>query len=206
MNGRTPGCLRIGLTGGIGSGKSTVASFLQGLGAFIIDADAISRAATASGGGAIEAIRANFGADFLTAQGSLDRDRMRSLVFEDPNAKRTLEGIVHPIVRGAMAEQSAKAIAEGAPCIIYDIPLLVESGRWREGVDRILVVDCSPETQIQRVHRRNGLDHGAVASILAAQAPRLFRLQVADAVLCNDGISFDELKSLTHQVWSRFGL
>lgn len=201
-----PRCLRIGLTGGIGSGKSTVATLLQSMQVMTVDADAIARAATAPHGAAIDAIRTAFGSDYVTADGALDRERMRQLAFGDPAAKARLEAIVHPIVRNTMAAQTQLALATLAPCIVYDIPLLVESGQWRQELDRVLVIDCSPQTQMQRVQQRNGLPAAAVSAILAAQAPRLQRLQAADAVICNDGITIPQLEDQVRQVWARFGL
>lgn len=199
-------CPRIGLTGGIGSGKSTVAAMLQDSQAIIIDADAIARAATAPGGSAMQAIRLQLGDEYVAADGALDRARMRKLAFSDPAAKEKLERIVHPLVRDAIQLQTRQAEQRHPPCIVYDIPLLVESGRWRQTLDRVIVVDCEPNTQIQRVQQRSGLSPDAIRSIMATQAPRLQRLQAADAVLCNDGISLSQLETQVRQVWARFGL
>ncbi|EGI78456.1 dephospho-CoA kinase [Hylemonella gracilis] len=195
--------LRLGLTGGIGSGKSTVASMLAGRGAVVIDADAISRASTAPGGAAIDALRAAFGSEMIAADGALDRVRMRQRVFADPSARLQLESIVHPLVHAQTEARTAEALAAGAPCIVYDVPLLVESsaanrldGRrtWREQLDRILVVDCSPATQIARVEARSGLARSEVEAIMAQQARRDQRLKAADHVICNEGISLAELE------------
>jgi dephospho-CoA kinase len=198
--------MRIGLTGGIGSGKSTVLQMLAELGAATIDADAISRATTAAGGAAIAAIAARFGADFITAQGALDRDRMRDHAYADPQARKHLENIIHPLVGQESARLVEAALAAGTSCIVFDIPLLVESGRWRAQVDRVLVVDCSPETQVARVVARSGLKPEAVRAIMAAQAGRDLRLAAADIVICNDGVSLQELRDNVVQAARRLGL
>ena len=186
--------MRLGLTGGIGSGKSTVAQMLVDEGAALVDADACSRAVTAAGGAAIAPLRQAFGDAFIQADGALDRERMRELVFREPEAKRTLESIVHPLVGQAIATQARDAIAHGHRWVVFDVPLLVESGRWRQQVDRVLVVDCSPQTQIDRVIARNGLGRSAVEAIMASQAPRARRLAAADYVICNDGLSLQGLR------------
>jgi len=179
---------------------------LKKRGAVIVDADAIARAVTAPGGAAIEQIRDVFGQEYLTTSGALDRDRMRALAFAEPNAKARLEGIVHPLVRQAIALATQQALESDAVCVVYDIPLLVESGQWRRDLDRVIVVDCASQTQIQRVQQRNGLSTDAITAILEAQAPRLQRLRAADAVLCNDGITFHQLEDQVSQVWTWFGL
>jgi len=198
--------VRIGLTGGIGSGKSTVLAMLQALGAAAIDADAISRATTAAGGAAIPAIRARFGPDFVTADGALDRARMRDEAYAHPESRRELEQIIHPLVGEASARQAEAALAAGARCIVFDIPLLVESGRWRQQVDRVLVVDCEPETQVARVVARSGLAPDEVRAIIAAQAPRSLRLAAADLVICNEGLTLEALRHEVEQAWRSFGL
>ncbi len=142
---------RLGLTGGIGSGKSTVANLLAARGAAVVDADAIARAVTAPHGSAMPAIAKTFGNDFVDADGALNRDRMRDLAFSDPDAKKRLEAIVHPLVSQETQRQTEAAIHSGHSCVVFDVPLLVESGRWRQQVDRVLVVDCTRETQIARV-------------------------------------------------------
>jgi dephospho-CoA kinase len=182
---------RLGLTGGIGSGKSTVAGLLQALGATVVDADALSRASTAVGGAAIEPIRAAFGDAFIGPDGALNRDRMRAEVFAHPGAKQRLEAIVHPLVQAAIEQRSAQAASQ---VVVLDIPLLVESGHWRERVDAVWVVDCTPETQIQRVMQRNGWPREQVQAVLAAQATREQRLAVADTVIHNDGVGLAELE------------
>lgn len=198
--------LRIGLTGGIGSGKSTVLAMLAQLGAAAIDADAISRGTTAAGGAAIAEIARVFGKDFITPEGALHRERMRERTFSDPEARKQLEAIIHPLVGAESSRQVDAAIAAGAKCIVFDIPLLVESGRWRRQVDRVLVVDCAVETQVARVMQRSGLAEDAVRAIIAAQATREERLAAADAVICNDGLSLEELADEVKQVAAGFGL
>lgn len=195
--------IRLGLTGGIGSGKSTVAQMLVAHGAALVDADAIARQLTAPGGAAMAAIASSFGANFVTADGALDRDKMRALAFTDPAARARLEAIVHPLV---LAETLRQAAAATASCVVLDIPLLAESSHWRGRLDRILVVDCRTETQIARVMQRNGLEKQAVEKIIAAQAPRLQRLAIADAVLFNDGLSLAKLRADVALLAPRFGL
>jgi dephospho-CoA kinase len=198
--------MRIGLTGGIGSGKSTVLRMFADLGAAVIDADAISRATTAAGGAAITAIAARFGPEFVTPGGALDRERMRAHAYADPQARKQLEEIIHPLVGQESARQVEAALAAGVPCIVFDIPLLVESGRWRAQVDRVVVIDCSPETQVERVVARSGLKPDEVRAIIAAQATRADRLAAADIVICNDGMSLGELRDNVVQAARRFGL
>mgnify|MGYP001570505155 CR=1 FL=1 len=197
---------RLGLTGGIGSGKSTVAAMLARHGAAVIDADAISRQTTAAGGTAIAAIRQAFGPEFITPDGALDRDRMRERVFRDPGARRQLEHIVHPLVGLETARQTEAAIAAARRCIVFDVPLLVESGHWRARLDLVLVVDCRPELQIERAMLRSGLTRETVVGIMASQASREARLRAADMVLCNDGLSLHELAQEVQQIAGRFGL
>jgi dephospho-CoA kinase len=198
--------IRVGLTGGIGSGKSTVLRMLADLGAATIDADAISRGTTAAGGAAIPAVLQAFGADFITPEGALDRERMRRQAYADPGARKRLEGIIHPLVGQESARQVQAALDAGARCIVFDIPLLVESGQWRSQVDRILVIDCSPETQLARVAARSGLQAEEVLAIIAAQAPRALRLAAADVVICNEGLSLEALRDNVVQAARRLGL
>ena len=185
---------QLGLTGGIGSGKSTVAQMLADRGAAIIDADAISRATTASGGAAMAAVREQFGPEFVAADGSLDRARMREKVFKDPTARQRLEAIIHPLVTRETERQAGAAMQAGKRCLVFDVPLLAESSRWQGRVDKVLVVDCDPETQVQRVVARNGLSADEVRRIIAAQSSREKRLAIADWVILNDGLSLDELR------------
>lgn len=192
--------LKLGLTGGIGSGKSTVSQMLVDLGAHLVDTDAISRGLTAPGGRAIEPIRLAFGADMIDAQGAMDRTRMRALAFADPKALQQLEAILHPLI-GQQADQLAAQAAPGQH-IVYDVPLLVESGdRWRNKVDRILVVDCEPETQIARVMARSGWPRDAVEKVLAQQAQREIRRAAADHVIFNQGITLEQLRSEVEKLW-----
>ncbi|QQE06559.1 dephospho-CoA kinase [Cupriavidus sp. ISTL7] len=180
--------LEIGLTGGIGSGKSRVADLFAERGAALIDTDLIAHEITAPGGAAIPALVEAFGPTCLRADGAMDRDAMRALVFSDPTAKARLEAITHPLIREVTEQRAARIRADGAhPYLIHVVPLLVESGRWRERVDRVLVVDCSEATQIARVMARNGFSREQVEAIMARQATRAQRLAVADDVIDNDG-------------------
>ena len=199
--------LRLGLTGGIGSGKSTVASILASAGAAVMDADAISRSLTLPGGRAIPAILAEFGEQLIAPDGAMDREAMRALVFSNPQSKRQLEAIIHPLVGQVLQEESHAALAAGHACLVYDVPLLVESGdRWRRQVDWVCVVDCEVETQIQRVMHRNQLSRAEIERIISQQASRQQRLDCADAVIFNEGIDLAQLKQLVHEMMARFGL
>lgn len=189
---------RIGLTGGIGSGKSTVAAALAGHGAVIVDTDAISRRLTAAGGAAIAAIAAQFGPGFVDASGALDRARMRELAFADPDARRRLEAILHPLIR---TETTRQAETAGEATLVFDVPLLIESGRWREQVDRVLVIDCRESTQVERVTARSGWSREAVLAVVAQQAGRAARRAGADAVIYNDGLSREELLAEVRALW-----
>jgi dephospho-CoA kinase len=174
----------IGLTGGIGSGKSTVADMFAERGATLVDTDLIAHQITAPGGAAIEAIRAEFGAQAIKADGAMDRAKMRELVFADPSAKLRLEAILHPLIR---AETETQAQQASGTYVIFVVPLLVESGGWKQRVSRVLVVDCPEQTQIARVQRRNALDEAQVRAIMATQVTRAVRLAAADDMLLNDG-------------------
>jgi dephospho-CoA kinase len=199
--------LRLGLTGGIGSGKSTVSSIMASAGAAVMDADAISRSLTLPGGRAIPAILAEFGEQLIATDGAMNRDAMRALVFSNPESKRQLEAIIHPLVGQVLQEESIAAIAAGHACLVYDVPLLVESGeRWRRQVDLVCVVDCGVETQIQRVMSRNQLGRAEIERIISQQASRQQRLGCADAVIFNEGIDLAHLKQLVHEMMARFGL
>lgn len=176
----------VGLTGGIGSGKSAVADMFALLGAAVVDSDAIAHALTAPGGAAIDAIARQFGAHCIGTDGSLDRQQMRERVFRDPSAKAQLESILHPRIREVAMAQAAAAKG-GAPYVIFVVPLLIESGSWRSRIDRLLVVDCSPATQEARVCARSRLDVALVRRIIAQQARRADRLDAADDVLVNEG-------------------
>ena len=199
----------LGLTGGIGSGKSTVAQMLQQMGAAVIDADAISRQTSAAGGIAISALRTAFGPTVIAADGSLDRGAMRQLMVQDSLAKARLEAIIHPLVGDEIATQQNRAVQAGSKLIALDIPLLVESARWRPQLDFILVVDCAPETQLQRVLARSssqGWTAQQVSQLMNAQASRAQRLAAADMVICNDGIDLHALRLLVVQIAVQFGL
>ena len=188
--------LRIGLTGGIGSGKSTVSQMLQDRGAAVIDADAIARNMTAHHGAAMPEIAACFGSSFITAEGALDRERMRAHVFSHPQAKQALEAIIHPLVAQEIQRQAIAAMSLGHHTLVFDVPLLVEAGvRWRAQVDRILLVDCLVETQIQRVMARNGLSREAIQNIISAQASRAQKLNAADWIIHNEGITLEALRA-----------
>ena len=200
--------LRIGLTGGIGSGKSTVAAMLVEQGAALIDADAISRACTAAGGAALPAIAREFGPQLFAADGALDRAAMRELVFRDAGARQRLEAIVHPLVSAETERQARQALDAGHALLVFDVPLLVESlARWREKVDRIVVVDCEPDTQIARVMARNQLPRAQIEQILAAQATREQRLAAADAVIHNGtGVTLEALRAQVRELVHAFGI
>lgn len=198
--------LRLGLTGGIGSGKSTVARLLAEAGAAVVDADAIARACTAPQGLAMHPIAELFGPDFVTPAGALDRDKMRQLIYNEPAARQRLESIVHPLVRSETERQAEQASRAGHRCIVFDIPLLVESGTWRGQLDQVLVVDCTPEVQIKRVMARNQWARAEVVKVMASQATREIRLSAADSVLFNDTLSLAELAAEVNQMTHRFGL
>jgi dephospho-CoA kinase len=193
--------IRIGLTGGIGSGKSTVATILAAKGATVIDTDAIARRVTLPGGSAIPAVRAEFGAEAIDVTGAMDRERMRALVFADPRARARLEAILHPLI-GAETERLASA--SSATPRVFDVPLLVESGRWRPRVDRVLVVDCAEDTQVQRVVARATWTTEIIRAVIAQQASRAARLAAADAVIHNDGITLEQLAMHVETLWSHW--
>ena len=196
----------VGLTGGIGSGKSTVLRMFAALGAAVIDADAISRSVTATGGAALPQIAQQFGPNFIGTDGALDRALMREHAYADPKARERLEAIIHPLV-GAESERQVHAAHDtGSRCIVFDIPLLVESGRWRQQVGQVVVVDCSEATQIARVVARSELTPQQVEAIIAAQSPRAQRLAAADLVICNEGLTFVQLQAEVALAAKRFGL
>ena len=191
--------MRIGLTGGIGSGKSTVAALLADCGAVVVDTDAISRALTAPGGAALPALAAAFGADILGADGALDRTRMRERAFTDPAAKARLEAILHPMIG---AETARQAVSAGVGPVVFDVPLLAESAHWRARVDRVLVIDCLEATQVERVQRRSGWSEDTVRNVIALQTPRARRRAIADAVIFNDTLTPDLLAAEVHALWA----
>jgi dephospho-CoA kinase len=187
--------LKMGLTGGIASGKSTVASILAKHDAWLIDADVISRASTQSGGAAMTAIRSCFGDQVVMLDGSLNREAMRQIILSDKGAKDRLESIVHPLIGERIDEQLLSAEKAEALVAVLDIPLLVESGtRWRSRLDAIWVVDCLPQTQITRVHQRSGWPITQIEAVMGAQASRSKRLEAADAMIFNDDLSLMDLE------------
>ena len=192
---------KIGLTGGIGSGKTRVADMLAEWGAALVDTDAISHALTAPGGAAMPAIRQAFGTGAVAADGALDRAWMRDLVFRQPEARAQLEGILHPLI--GLHTEHAAATAQGS-YLVYVVPLLVESGRWRGIVERVLVVDASEQTQLRRVIARSGWAPEAVQAVIAQQAPRALRRAAADAVICNESLSLEELAAEVRGLWNRW--
>lgn len=173
----------VGLTGGIGSGKTAVADLFVERGAVLVDTDAIAHELTAANGTAMSALIAEFGVDVANGSGALDRSAMRRRVFSDPSARVRLEGILHPLIRALSAERCRAA---NSPYVILAVPLLVESGNYRARCDRIAVVDCPESLQVERVMARNGMAHDEVIAIMAAQATRPQRLAVADDVVIND--------------------
>ena len=183
----------VGLTGGIGCGKTTVADMFGELGATLVDTDLIAHAVTASHGPAMPPIVAEFGPAFAGPDGALDRARMRQLVFAEPAAKQRLEAILHPMIREAALAEAAAATGS---YVIFVVPLLIESGTWVERVDRVLAIDCSEATQVARVMARNGMSEPQVRAIMATQVTRTVRLAAADDVIVNDG----PLASLPPQV------
>jgi len=184
---------RIGLTGGIGSGKSVATAIFHELGAAIVDTDQISHELTAPAGAAIAAIADRFGACYLAPDGSLDRGKMRRLVFSDPQSKRALEAILHPLIRETAKRQIA---AVSQPYVLVVVPLLLETGAYSDMIDRVLVVDCDENLQIARAMKRSQLTADEVGVILAAQSSRKQRLALADDVLRNDS----DIASLRHQI------
>ena len=194
-------CLHIGLTGGIGSGKSTVAQTLVELGAALVDTDAIARRLTAPHGAALPAIAQVFGSEMVSDQTGLDRDRMRALAFSDPSARRRLEGILHPLIGETARAEATAATQAGAAAVVFDVPLLAESTHWRGRVDRVLVVDCEEATQVRRVMARNGWAEETVLRVIAQQASRPLRRSIADAVIFNDNLSRHALQNEVLSLW-----
>jgi dephospho-CoA kinase len=190
----------IGLTGGIGSGKSTVATLFAELGATLVDTDAIAHELTGASGTAMPAIRGAFGDEVVADDGGLDRARMRAMAFSDPRARARLEQILHPMIR---EEVSRRVAAAGGPYVILVVPLLVEKSGYRDAVERIVVVDCPVELQIARVMRRSGLERPEIERIIAAQASREARLAAADDVVRNDG-DLDHLRTQVRALHARY--
>ena len=195
-----PAPARIGLTGGIGSGKSTVAQLLVGCGAHLVDTDAIARALTLSGGAAMPALAEAFGAAALAPDGSLARAHMRQLAFADDQARARLEAILHPLI-GREAQAQAQAARAAGRTVVFDVPLLAESAHWRQRVDRVLVVDCDEATQVRRVAQRPGWTESSARDVMARQASRAARRAVADAVIHNDRIGLDQLAGEVEALW-----
>jgi len=189
----------VGLTGGIGSGKSTVSDLFAGLGVDVIDTDEIARALTGSGQPAVHQIEEQFGPDVVQSNGALDRERMRAIAFADANAREALQNILHPLIR---AEVQRRLSATAAPYAMVVVPLLVES-RGYKFADRILVVDCSEEMQIERVIRRSGLPRDQIKAIMASQASRSDRLAAADDVIRNEG-GIDDLRTEVERLHQKY--
>lgn len=177
----------VGLTGGIGSGKSLAAERFAALGVPVVDTDAIAHELTAEGGAALAPIRAAFGAAVLTPAGALDRAALRRIVFADAAARARLEAILHPLIRSEAERRLRRPAGADFPYAVLVVPLLIESGDYRARVDRICVVDCPEETQIARVMARSGMARAEVEAIMAAQASRAARLAAADDVVDNAG-------------------
>ncbi|MBP6142242.1 MAG: dephospho-CoA kinase [Polaromonas sp.] len=202
------GAYRVGITGGIGSGKSTVTTQLKSLGAGVIDADAISRHLTSSHGEAMNAIVEKFGDEYQLADGSLDRSRMRELVFNQKDRRKELEQILHPLIQNEMKNQFETMKKNGIKLVVFDLPLLAESSKWRKNLDKIIVVDCSVETQVSRVltrdvqnnNRTTPMTRDLVINIIASQASRIDRLKLADVIILNDEITRQQLNDEIGQI------
>jgi dephospho-CoA kinase len=197
MSRLAPGAV-IGLTGGIGSGKSTVAALLVEFGAHLVDTDAISRSLTAPGGGAMPAVAQAFGPEFVASDGALDRAQMRERAFADAGAKAQLEALLHPLIG---AEALRRASQAGGRPVVFDVPLLTPASAWRARAARILVVDCTEATQARRVAQRPGWNDALAQSVIAQQLPRAQRRALADAVIHNDGIGLDTLRAEVQSLW-----
>lgn len=191
----------VGLTGGIGSGKTTVADLFAAHGVAIVDTDLIAHRITAPGGAAMPLVRQAFGPQFVAPDGALDRARMRALVFSDDTARARLEAITHPLIR---AETEREREASAGPYVVIVVPLLVESGAWKSRVERVLVVDCSVETQIARVMRRNAFSREQVLAIIARQTSREARLAAADDVIVNDNAPLGQLAQQVQRLHERY--
>jgi dephospho-CoA kinase len=189
----------VGLTGGIGSGKTTISDLFAELGVEVIDTDEIARALTRKGQPAVKTIEAHFGPDMIASDGSLNRDRMRALAFSNPEAREALQRILHPLIR---EEVQRRLSISASPYALVVVPLLVESGGYGFA-DRILVVDCTQAQQIERVSRRSGLSSDQIGAIIATQASRSARLAVADDVILNDG-EISALRSRVQQLHEQY--
>ena len=192
--------LVVGLTGGIGSGKSAAAEEFERLGATVIDTDAIAHELTEAGGAALPQIESQFGNGFITARGAMDRDAMRRRVFSDPAAKQALERLLHPMIR---AEADRRIAAAPGPYVVYVVPLLIETGGQRDRVHRVLVVDAPEALQVERVRARSGLSDKEIRSIIAQQAARAGRLAAADDVIDNAG-TLDALRKQVAALDARY--
>ena len=179
--------LFVGLTGGIGSGKTAVSDQLAQLGAGVVDTDLIAHLITAPNGTAIPFIQKQFGPEFIDSNGALDRAKMRSLVFADPKARKALEAITHPLIREETISQAKALIEIKVPYLVFVVPLLIESGNWLSLLDYLVVVDCPEEAQIERVMHRSKLSRSEVERIIQAQASRQDRMTHADMVIENQG-------------------
>jgi dephospho-CoA kinase len=190
----------VGLTGGIGSGKTTVANMFAELGAYLVDTDLIAHALTKENGTAISAIENAFGSDFILPSGAMNREKMRQHVFSQPNEKKRLEAILHPLIR-----EKTEAAAKDSTGIytIFVVPLLVESGSWKLRVSRVLVIDCSEQTQLQRVMNRNGMTQEQVLAIMQTQASRDQRLSAADDIIVSEG-SLDKIKAEVRRLHDKY--
>ena len=192
--------LVVGLTGGIGSGKSAAAAEFGRLGATVVDTDAIAHQLTLAGGAAMAQVRRLFGDDFIDATGALDRAKMRALAFRDPAAKKKLEQLLHPMIR---AESERRIAAASGPYVVHVVPLLVESPGYRQRVTRVLVVDCPEDVQVERVRQRSRLSEEEIRRIVASQAKREERLAAADDVIDNSA-SLDALHKQVRELHSRY--
>ena len=190
----------VGLTGGIGSGKSTVAALFAALGVRVIDTDLISHRLTQAGGDAVPALRDAFGASYIDGQGALDRNRMRALVFGDPSEKKRLESILHPLILAQVKQQAS--LPTDAPYTLVVVPLLFESGRYADWLHRVVTVDCTEAQQVSRAMLRGGLSEPAVCAIMAQQLSRSERLGLADEIIYNDG-SLEDLKKRVFDMHQR---
>lgn len=193
-----PRRLSLGLTGGIGSGKSTVAAMLVGHGAVLVDTDAIARTITGPSGAAMPEIEQAFGVSVVDQHGALNRAGMRELAFGDPNARRKLESILHPLIGAEALLQADQAASD---VVVFDVPLLTESSHWRARCARILVIDCSVETQVGRVVARSGWEASQVHSVIGQQSSRERRRTIADAIIYNDGLSREQLARQVEILW-----
>ncbi len=193
----------IGLTGGIGSGKTLVADELARLGAGVIDTDRLSLQLTQTGGAAIPALSQAFGAGVLTAAHALNRTRMRELAFSQPEVRKQLESLLHPMIL-ELAQKQCDALQSQVPYVVFVVPLLVETGHWLSRVDRVLVIDCSTDTQIRRVQARSALNENQVRAILAVQASRRQRLEAAHDVVVNEGEDCRPIGQLTRRLHQHY--